>query len=97
MLSAVLRSKTAVKVSIQIMQAFVEIRKFISSHAGLFQRLEKVEEKQAETEQQFEHIFSALENKTLIPSQWFAFSKINKWLCFVRGSGIFTFLLSKSQ
>ena len=69
MLSAVLRSKTAVKVSIQIMQAFVEIRKFIFSHAGLFQRLEKVEEKQAETEQQFERIFSALENKTLIPSQ----------------------------
>ncbi len=69
MLSAVLHSKTAVEVSIQIMQTFVGIRKFISSHAGLFQRLEKIEKKQLETDQKFEHIFSALEGKTLIPSQ----------------------------
>jgi uncharacterized protein YjaZ len=33
MLSSVLRSNTAVKVSIQIMQTFVEIRKFISTNA----------------------------------------------------------------
>ena len=69
MLSAVLHSKTAVKVSIQIMQTFVEMRKFISSHTGLFQRLEKVEIKQVETDQQFERLFNALEEKTLIPSQ----------------------------
>ena len=69
MLSAVLHSKTAVDVSIQIMQTFVGIRKFISSHAGLFQRLEKIEKKQLETDQKFDHISSALEGKTLIPSQ----------------------------
>ena len=69
MLSAVLRSKTAVEVSIHIMQTFVETRKFISSQAGLFQRLEKVEKKQLETDQKFECIFSALEDKTLIHSQ----------------------------
>ena len=69
MLSAVLHSKTAVEVSIQIMQTFVGIRKFISSHAGLFQRLEKIEKKQLETDQKFERLFGALEDKTLIPSQ----------------------------
>ena len=69
MLSAVLHSKTAVEVSIQIMQAFVEMRKLISTHAGLFQRLEKVEKKQIETDQKFESIFSALENKNPTPSQ----------------------------
>ena len=69
MLSAVLHSKTAVEVSIQIMQAFVEMRKFISTHEGLFQRLEKVEKKQMETDQKFESIFSALENKNPTPSQ----------------------------
>ena len=43
MLSAVLRSKTAVKVSIEIINAFVEMRKLILDHAALFQRLNKVE------------------------------------------------------
>ncbi|MCY4362429.1 MAG: ORF6N domain-containing protein [Gammaproteobacteria bacterium] len=69
MISAVLHSKTAVEVSIQIMQAFVEMRKFISTHEGLFQRLEMVEKKQIETDQKFESIFSALENKNPAPSQ----------------------------
>jgi hypothetical protein len=36
MLSAVLRSDIAVEVSIQIMQAFVNMKKFISSNAGIF-------------------------------------------------------------
>ena len=53
MLSAVLRSDTAVKLSIQIMQAFVEMKKFISINAGIFQRLDKVEQKQIETDQKF--------------------------------------------
>lgn len=46
MLSAVLRSKTAIRVSIQIMNAFVEMRKFISSNALLFERISEVELKQ---------------------------------------------------
>ncbi|NOY51961.1 MAG: ORF6N domain-containing protein, partial [Chlorobi bacterium] len=51
MLSAVLRSDTAVNVSIQIMQAFVEMKKFIATNALLFNRLEKVELKQIENDQ----------------------------------------------
>jgi hypothetical protein len=46
MLSAVLRSETAIRVSIQIMNAFVEMRKFISSNALLFERISEVELKQ---------------------------------------------------
>lgn len=46
MLSAVLRSETAIRVSIQIMTAFVEMRKFISSNALLFERISEVELKQ---------------------------------------------------
>ncbi|MEI8047980.1 MAG: ORF6N domain-containing protein [Bacteroidota bacterium] len=63
MLSAVLRSETAIRVSIQIMQAFVEMRKMVLSHAGLFQRLDKIEVKQIETDQKFEQIFKALESR----------------------------------
>jgi hypothetical protein len=69
MLSAVLRSETAVKVSIQIIQAFVEMRKFISENAGIFHRLDKIEQKQLETDTKFEHVFMALENKELKPEK----------------------------
>ena len=40
MLSAVLRSQTAIRVSIQIMEAFVAMRRFLACHASLFQRVE---------------------------------------------------------
>lgn len=69
MLSAVLKSKTAIQISIQIMNAFTEMRKFISSNASVFQRLSNVELKQLETDQKFERIFKALESKDVIPKQ----------------------------
>jgi len=69
MLSAVLRSETAVKVSIQIMQAFVYMRKFMTINAGVFQRLDKVEQKQIETDSKIDEIFNALEDKSVKPKQ----------------------------
>jgi phage regulator Rha-like protein len=69
MLSAVLRSETAVKVSILIIDAFVEMKKFISVNAGIFQRLDKIEQKQIETDQKFEQVFKALEEKGEMPKQ----------------------------
>lgn len=44
MLAAVLRSDVAVQVSIQIMDAFVEMRKFIANYGGLQQRMEGIED-----------------------------------------------------
>lgn len=73
MLSAVLKSKIAVKVSIQIMQAFVEMKKFISNNANIFHRLDSIEKRQigyqVETDQKFEQIFNALEDKSIKPKQ----------------------------
>ena len=69
MLSAVLRSDVAVKVSIQIISAFVEMRKFIANHYGLLQRMDGIERKQIETDQKFEQVFKALESKNAIPNQ----------------------------
>lgn len=69
MLSAVLKSETAVKVSIRIMQAFVEMRKFIAGNAAMFQRLDKVERKQIEADDKFDRIFSALEKDQLKPEK----------------------------
>lgn len=69
MLSAVLYSITAVKISIQIMNAFVDMRKFILTNAVLFQRLNKLDSKQVETDRKFDVLFNALENKKLNPKQ----------------------------
>src|SRR5690554_1418310 len=69
MLSAVLRSETAIKVSIQIINAFVEMRKLIANHSGLLQRMDGVERKLVETDQKFEQVFKALERKDNIPTQ----------------------------
>lgn len=69
MLSAVLRSETAIRVSIQIMNAFVEMRKFVLNNAGLFQRLDKMEVKQIEADQKFEQIFKALESREQQPEK----------------------------
>lgn len=61
MLSAVLRSKKAIKISIDIMTAFVEMRKFISNNALLFDRISTVElrqlEYQKQTDEKLEQIF----------------------------------------
>lgn len=48
MLSAVLRSDAAIKVSVRIMDAFVEMRHFIADNAQMFEQIRRVEFKQAE-------------------------------------------------
>jgi hypothetical protein len=63
MLSAVLRSETAIKMSIQIMSAFVSMRRFIASNAGVFQRLDTLEIKQLETDKKIDHVLNAMESK----------------------------------
>ena len=65
MASTILRSDIAIKISVEIMEAFVEMRKLLISNASLFHRLDKVELKQLESDQKFEEIFKALESDKL--------------------------------
>jgi hypothetical protein len=67
--SAVIKSEKAAQVSIKIMRAFVNMRKFIMQNAVLFQRLDNVELKQIKTEQKIEQIFKALESKDKLPDK----------------------------
>lgn len=73
MLSAVLRSESAVKVSIQIMQAFVAMRRFLVDNGGLIQRMDSLEKRQAvqeiQTDERFEEVFKALEARRTVPAQ----------------------------
>ncbi len=69
MLSAILRSEIAIKVSLQIMDAFVSMRKLVRNNILLEHRLSQVELKYLETEQKFNQIFNALESKDYIPQK----------------------------
>lgn len=67
MLSSVLKSDEAVEVSINIMNAFVKMRKFISTNSLLFDRINNIELKQLQiendTNKKFEEIFSYISSK----------------------------------
>jgi hypothetical protein len=69
MLSAVLRSNIAVRMSVLIIEAFVAMRHFISENAAIFQRLSTVEVKQIEADKKFDMIFKAMESDQLLPKQ----------------------------
>ncbi|MCL2207928.1 MAG: ORF6N domain-containing protein [Fibromonadales bacterium] len=68
MLSAVLRSETAINVSIKIINAFVQLRKIVQNNQLVYSRLDKVEQKLLETDQKFDKVFKALD-ANVIPSQ----------------------------
>ena len=61
MLSAVLRSDVAIRVSIRIMDTFVEMRKYMANTSLLYERLNAMEVRQinyqAETDERFERVF----------------------------------------
>ena len=69
MLSAVLRSETAVKMSIQIINAFISMRRFIASNAQVFQRLDALEIKQLKTDTKMDKVLNAIESKEIQPKQ----------------------------
>lgn len=69
MLSGVLKSEIAVKISIQIMNAFITIRRFLVSNALIFQRLDSVEQKQVGYDQKFEQVFDAIQSKEIKPEK----------------------------
>jgi len=68
MLSAVLKSQVAINISINIIRAFVDMRKFLISNASIFERLEKTEQKLIKHDKNFQKIFELLEQDD-IPSQ----------------------------
>ncbi|MDY0195243.1 MAG: ORF6N domain-containing protein [Sulfurovaceae bacterium] len=67
MLSAVLKSDTAVQTSIQIMSTFVNMRKFLQNNASIFQKIESIEKRQISYEikndTKVDAILNAIEEK----------------------------------
>ena len=69
MLSAVLKSDTAIQTSIQIINSFVKMRRFLFDNASVFQRFTQIEQKLLTHDENFDKLFEALENKSLKPKQ----------------------------
>lgn len=60
MLSAVLKSETAIYTSIHIIDAFVAMRNFLMNNASIFQRMERIEMKQLKTDENVDAILDRL-------------------------------------
>ena len=69
MLSSVLRSPTAVSVSIRIMESFVKLRQFMMKNSYMFQRMDILEMRLAETESKVGSIMKIIDNDKRIPQQ----------------------------
>ena len=66
MLSSVLHSERAIAVNIEIMRAFVRLRKILSSHAQLARRLDELERKY---DAQFRAVFDAIRQLMIPPEE----------------------------
>ena len=69
MLSAVLKSESAIKASVQIMKAFVAMRRFLVSNAQIFQRLDALEMHQFEANKQIAELFSLMDKYKVADTQ----------------------------
>ncbi|MCI8700574.1 MAG: ORF6N domain-containing protein [Clostridia bacterium] len=71
MLSGLLKNEIAIQVSINIMDAFVEMRKFIFINGQVFNRLTSVENKLLEYDKKFDEVFNQLQLKENIKQRIF--------------------------
>lgn len=61
MLSAVLKSNQAIQVSIQIMKAFVAMRRFFQNNAQIFTELDHIKRHQIESDKKIEELFTKMD------------------------------------
>jgi len=74
MLSAILKSKIAIEISIKIIESFVNMRKIISSNDLMYQRFERLEKRLSIHDEKVYHIGASLKD---LGKKWFAFSKMD--------------------
>ena len=65
MLSSVLRSRRAVLVNVEIMRAFVRLRRILASNAALARKLSELE---AKYDEQFRVVFDAIRELMSVPA-----------------------------
>lgn len=68
-LSAILTSQIAIEAHLQVMRAFVSMRRFMSQNALVFERMDAIERRQYATDTKVDAILDALEAKDVPPAQ----------------------------
>jgi hypothetical protein len=68
-LSSILTSKLAIHIHINIIRAFVSMKKVISNNTLVSQRLDLLEQKQFKTDDKIDMILNAIEEKSIRPKQ----------------------------
>ena len=71
MLAGVLKNDIAVKVSLNIINSFIEMRKFIASNGQVFERLTNMEYKLLEHDKKFDIVFDQLQKEENIKQKIF--------------------------
>ncbi|MBR5696241.1 MAG: ORF6N domain-containing protein [Paludibacteraceae bacterium] len=69
MLASVLRSESAVNASIQIVKAFVAMRRFLLSNAHIFQRLDSLEIHRIESDKRIDELFTRMDRYKIDDTQ----------------------------
>ncbi len=69
MLSSVLRSQRALEVNIAIMRTFVQLRRLMDSNALLAEKIESLERKYSDHDQQFQIVFDAIKKLITTPAK----------------------------
>ena len=71
MLAGVLKNELAIKVSINIIRAFIEMRKFLNNNGQIFERLTSLEYKQIENEKNFRQLFNIFQQEESVKQKIF--------------------------
>ena len=71
MLSSLLRSEIAIKVSLRIVETFVEMRKFLNNNCYIFQEISNIKGKLMEHDKKFDEIFNELQHEENIKQKIF--------------------------
>jgi len=69
MLSSVLRSARAVQVNVEIMRVFVRMRKMLSTHRELARRVDQLERKLGQHDEEIATIFQAIKQLMIAPTK----------------------------
>lgn len=64
MLSGLLRNEIAVKVSISIMDAFIQMRKFITDNGQVFQEINNIKSRLLQHDKKFDEVFNELQRNS---------------------------------
>jgi hypothetical protein len=69
MIASILKSNKAIEININIMRAFVAMRKFLMQNANIFQKFQQIDQKLIEHDTSLDRIFRVIESNSIMPER----------------------------